>query len=162
MNWLDIVIFILLIISAIGGLVSGLIKAVLSLVGLIMGIVLAGHFYVTLSGHLTFISNQNAARITAFIIILLVVIIIAALLGVLLTRLVSTISLGWLNRVGGAVFGILLGAFFIAALLSIWVKYAGGDNIISGSVLAPILVDRLPLVLALLPSEFNSVHQFFQ
>ena len=162
MNWLDIVIIILLIISAISGLASGLIKAVFSLVGLIMGIVLAGHFYITLSGHLTFISNQNAARIAAFITILLLVIIIAALLGLLLTRLVSAISLGWLNRVGGAVFGVILGAIFIAALLSIWVKYAGGDGTISSSFLAPILVDRLPLVLALLPSEFKSVHQYFQ
>jgi membrane protein required for colicin V production len=161
MNWLDMVILILLLVSAIGGLVNGLIKAVISLVGLIVGIVLAGHYYVSLAGHLTFISDQNIARIASFVIIFLAVSIVAAILGTLFTKIVSSISLGWLNRLGGAAFGILIGAVFIAAILSLWVKFAGGTGAISSSVLAPLLVSKFPLVLALLPSEFNSVQQFF-
>ena len=161
MNWLDIVIIILLLIAAIGGLANGLIRAVISLVGLIVGIVLAGHFYISLAGRLTFISDQNAARIAAFIIILLAVGIIAAILGTLFTKIISSISLGWLNRLGGAAFGLILGAIFIAAILSLWAKFAGGPGTLSSSVLAPLLVNKFPLVLALLPSEFNSVQQFF-
>jgi membrane protein required for colicin V production len=162
MNWLDIIVIILLIISAIGGLASGLIKSVLSLVGLIVGILVAGHFYATLAGYLTFIPNESGARIFSFILIVLVFILIAALLGVMLTKVVSAISLGWLNRLGGAAFGVILGAIFIAAILSLWIKYTGSSNSIASSLLGPFLVDRLPLVLALLPAEFNSVHQFFQ
>jgi membrane protein required for colicin V production len=162
MNWLDIVIIILLIISAFGGLASGLIKSVLSLVGLIVGVVLAGRFYIGLSGLLAFIQNQNIARIVAFLIIFLIVVVIAAVLGSILTKAVSALLLGWLNRLGGAVFGIILGAVFIAAILVILAKYAGGNSVISGSAIAPVLVDRFPLVLALLPKEFDVVRQFFQ
>ncbi len=162
MNWLDIVIIVLLLISAVGGLFNGLIKSVFSLVGLIVGVVLAGRFYTGLAGLLRFIPDENIARIVAFIIIFLVIIIIAAILGVILTKLVSTMLLGWLNRLGGAVFGVLIGAVFIAAILVIWVKYLGANSVISGSGIAHILVDGFPLVLALLPKEFDIVRQFFQ
>jgi membrane protein required for colicin V production len=162
MNWLDIVIIVLLLISAVGGFANGLIKSVFSLVGLIVGVVVAGRYYLGLSSLLGFIPNENIARIIAFLIIFLVIIIIAAVLGVVLTRLVSTLLLGWLNRLGGAVFGVIMSAIFIAAILVIWIKYLGGNSVISGSAITRMLVDGLPLVLALLPKEFDIVHQFFQ
>lgn len=162
MNWLDIIIVILLTISAIGGLASGLIKSVFSLAGVIVGVVLAGRLYNAFAGYLTFIPNENIAKIVAFIFIFLIVIIIATISGIIVTRIVSAMLMGCLNRLGGAVFGVLLGATFIAAILAIWVKYAGGSSAVSGSAIAPFLLDRFPRVLALLPQEFDTVRQFFQ
>ncbi len=162
MNWLDIVILIIIIISAISGFVSGLIKTVFSLVGLIVGVVLAGHFYVALSSHLGFIPGDSGPRIGAFIIIFLAVMLVAMLLGIIFTKLISAVMLGWINRLGGAVLGIFLGAIFAASILAIWVKVASPGDIVITSKLAPILLDKLPFVLGLLPSEFNSVRQFFQ
>jgi membrane protein required for colicin V production len=161
MNWLDIVIIIALLLSAVSGLMNGLIKSLFSLAGLIIGIILARHYYTALAGYLTFIPDLSAARIAAFVIILVAVGIVATILGALFTRIISTISLGWLNRLGGAVFGVILGAVFIAAILSLWAKY-GGSSVVSDSALATLLVARLPLVLALLPAEFDVVRQYFQ
>jgi len=45
MNWVDIVIIIYLGISVVTGFVEGLIRTVLSIIGLIIGIMLASHFY---------------------------------------------------------------------------------------------------------------------
>ena len=162
MNWLDIVILVLLVISAIGGFATGLIKTVFSLVGLIVGVVLAGHFYVGFSNYLTFIPGDNGPRVAAFIIIFLIVMIVAALLGILLTKIVSAIMLGWVNRLGGAVLGVILGAFFVAAILAVWVKFANPGDAITNSKIASVLLDKLPFILGLLPSEFDSVRQFFQ
>ncbi len=162
MNWLDIVIVIALVFSAISGFANGLIKSVLSFIGLIVGVVLAGRFYVALSEHLSFISSESAARIVAFIIIFLVVMIIATIVGVILTKVVSTMLLGWLNRLLGLAFGVLIGAVFIGSILAIWVKYMGPNDTIINSPLAKFLVDRFPLVLDLLPSEFNSIRSFFR
>jgi membrane protein required for colicin V production len=162
MNWLDIVVIIFLIISLIGGFANGLIKSLFSLIGLVVGVVLAGRFYVGLAGSLGFISNPSAARIVAFIIIFLVVMIIAAILGIIFTKLVSAILLGWLNRLLGGVFGLILGAIFISAILTIWVKYAGGGSTVEGSALGQFLLQRFPVVLALLPKEFDTVRQFLQ
>jgi membrane protein required for colicin V production len=162
MNWLDIVIIVLLIAGAIGGLIAGLIKTVFSLAGLIVGVVLAGRFYIPLSGYLGFIPSESGSHIVAFIIIFLAVMIIATLLGFLLTKLISAVLLGWLNRLGGAILGFLLGAIFIASFLIVIAKYLGAEGVISESALAPVLLDRIPLILAFLPSEFDTVRQFFQ
>jgi membrane protein required for colicin V production len=161
MNWLDIVIAILLIGSIIGGAITGLIKTILSLAGLILGIFLAGHFYAAFAGVLTFLPEQ-AARITAYIIILLAVIIIFGIIASLLDKVLHAILLGWLNHLLGGVIGLISGSIFVGAILVIWAKYGGGGNIISGSFLGTFIVDRFPLVMALLPSEFNTIKQFFQ
>jgi len=162
MNWLDIIIIVLLIVTLIGGFANGLIKSLFSLIGLVVGEVLAGRFYIALAGVLGFISNPSAARVVAFIIIFVVVMIIAAILGVIFTRMASAILLGWLNRLLGGVFGLILGAIFISAILAIWVKYAGGGSTVAGSALGQFLLQRFPIVLGLLPKEFDTVRQFLQ
>jgi membrane protein required for colicin V production len=162
MNWLDIVILIMIVISAVSGFASGLIKSVFSLAGLIVGIVLAGRYYVGFSNQLGFIPGDSGPRIAAFIIIFLAVMLVATLLGIILTKIISAIMLGWLNRIGGAVLGIVLGAFFAASLLAIWVQVGSPGDFMNDSKLAPILLDKLPFILGLLPPEFNNVQQFFQ
>ena len=162
MNWLDITIIVLIIIPTFIGLKAGIIKAVLSLAGIIVGVVLAGRFHEALSEQLTFISSVDLAKIAAFALILIVVMIIAAVLATWLKWIVSAILLGWVNRLGGAVFGLLLGAIFCGAILAIWAKFLGVGGPLSESALAPVLLDRFPLILALLPEEFSSVRFFFQ
>jgi membrane protein required for colicin V production len=162
MNWLDIILIIILIGSLIGGLISGLIKMAFSLAGLILGVVLAGRFYINLAEYLTFVPTEKGPPIVAFIIILLAVMIVAALLGVLFTKLVQTAMLGWLNRLGGAVLGLFLGAITLASILAIAGRYGDSISILSESVTAGVLLDKVPIILALLPSEFDSVRQWFQ
>jgi membrane protein required for colicin V production len=162
MNWLDIVIIIFLILSVVGGIMSGFIKSFFGLVGLIVGVVLAGRFYVALADHLGFIADANTAKIVAFIIIFAAVCIVASLLGVIFTKIVTAISLGWINRLLGGVFGLLMGAISIAALLAVLAKFTGIGDFVSGSALATFLVDKFPIVMGLLPKEFDTINQFFQ
>jgi len=55
MNWLDIVLIVAIAIPTFIGLRIGIIKAALSLAGLIVGVILAGRYYVLLSQQLSFI-----------------------------------------------------------------------------------------------------------
>jgi membrane protein required for colicin V production len=162
MNWLDIVIAIILAIGIFMGLKTGLIKMVISLAGLILGIFLAGRMYQSLADKLTFISSEKAAQVLAYIIILVLVMIVAAIVAWFLSKLISAIMLGWVNHLGGAVFGLLIAAIFVGAILAVWAKYGGGTNLISHSWLGKLLVDKFPLVLALLPGEFKSIRSFFK
>ena len=61
-----------------------------------------------------------------------------------------------------AVFGLLLGTIFCGALLATWIKFFDTATAIEESNLAPVLVDFLPIVLVLLPDEFDAVRSFFQ
>ena len=162
MNWLDIVILVVIAINIILGLRIGLIKGVLSLAGLIVGIILAGRFYLPLSERLTFIPQTEVAEIVAFAIILIGVIVVAGILAGVLKRAVSAGMLGWVNHLGGAVFGCVMGALFCAVLLAMWVKFLGFADVISESAIAVILLDQLPAVLALLPADFSAVRSFFE
>ena len=162
MSWLDIVILVIIAIPTLIGLRIGIIKAVLSLTGVIAGVILAGQYRTALAEKLTFISQANLAEITAFAIILIGVMIIAAMLASLLKWIVSAVLLGWVNRLGGAAFGFVLGCIFCSALLAIWTKSLGILDPLTESALATLLLDRFPIILALLPGEFDSVRPFFQ
>ena len=162
MNWLDIVILVIVAIAIFLGLRIGIIKAALSLAGLIIGIILAGRYYVPLSEQLSFIPQAGVAEVVAFTIILIGVMVIAVVLSRLLKWATSAVMLGWVNHLGGAVFGLVLAALLCGALLATWVKFLGIAEVISESSLAVILLDRFPAVLALLPEEFDAIRSFFQ
>jgi membrane protein required for colicin V production len=160
MSWLDIVIIIALALGAFSGLKAGLIKVLFSVAGILLGIFLAGRFADDFAGVLTFIPD-DWAKIAAFAIILVVVMIIAAILASVLSKLISLVLLGWVNRLAGAVLGLFVAALFCGAVLAIWVKYLGIGDAVAGSALANFLLDKFPIVLGLLPSEFDSVRNFF-
>jgi uncharacterized membrane protein required for colicin V production len=162
MNWLDIIIIIIAGVSTFIGLRAGLIKMVLSLAGLIIGIVLAGSLYMPLAEKLTFIKNDSIAQVMGFAIILIVVMIVAAILAAILKAITSAIMLGWVNTMGGAAVGFIVGVIFSAALLTLWVKFPNSDQVIKGSLFANILLDHFPVVLALLPHEFDAIRNIFK
>jgi membrane protein required for colicin V production len=161
MNWLDIVIIILLAGAVISGLKAGIIKLLFMVVGIIVGVVLAGRLSGSLGGLLP-ISDKGIADAVAFAIILVAVLVIAAILAWVVKLAVSAVMLGWVNRLGGAILGLFLGFFFCGALLTMWVKFLGINNVVEGSFLARFLLNGFPIVLGLLPSEFNSVRSFFK
>ncbi len=162
MNWLDIVLMVAIAMATVAGLGIGIIRAALFLAGLIFGIVLAGHYYIPFSQVLDAVLQPNVAKVVAFIIILAAVMVAAAFLAMFLKRGASVIKLGWADRLGGAVLGLVLGAILCGCLLAVWVKFIGSGETIVESTLAQILLDRFPMVLALLPDEFEAVRSFFQ
>jgi membrane protein required for colicin V production len=161
MNWVDVVIIVYLVLSIISGFAQGLIRTLLSIIGLIVGILLASHFYKQLGNILTFISNRDLANIIAFVVILLVVMGIAVLIASILRSIIKAIMLGWIDRIGGAVAGLILGALSVSAILAIVVKYTS-TSLITDSKLAAFFLDKFPIVLGLLPGEFDNIRNFFK
>ena len=162
MNWLDVILLVLLTLSVLGGWKSGLVRSVFGWVALIVGIVLASHFYHPLSesvfGRLF---QPGVASVLSFIVIFAVVVVIVGILATWLDKLVTASILNWINKLGGAVFGLLTGCIFLGALLAIALGFFGTQTFITESAIASLLVDKFPAVLALLPSEFDAVRSFF-
>lgn len=162
MSWLDIVIVVVIAVATFGGLLIGLIASALSLAGIIVGIMLAGRYYLAFSQHLGFIPEENIAQIVAFAIILVGVMLVALALAMVLRWAFSLIRLGWIDRIGGAVLGLAGGALLCAAVLAVWVKFVGAGTSITDSFLASLMLEHFPVVLGLLPAEFDTVRSFFQ
>ncbi len=161
MNWLDIVIIVVAVLLGIAGLRQGIIKTAFGIAGLIGGIVLAGRYYGGLAALLS-PAGATWANIAAYAIILIATLIVAGVIGWLVAKLVHIVLLGWLDRLGGCVLGVVIGSLLCAAVLAIVGKYyPGTEAVISQSVIAKFLMERFPLLLALLPEEFDFIRDFF-
>jgi membrane protein required for colicin V production len=161
MNWLDIVTIVVAALLGLAGLRQGIIRTVFGIAGLIGGIVLAGRYYDGLAASL-FPAGAPWAPIAAYVIILLATLLVAGGIGSLVAKLVHFAALGWLDRLVGCVLGIVIGGLLCAAVLAIVGKYyPGAEAVISQSGLARFLMSQFPLLLALLPAEFDFIRDFF-
>jgi len=119
MNYLDIILVALIIISAISGFKKGIIHQLASLVALVLGIFLAVKFTKVVApffqNYIT--SSENASKIIAFILIFIVVMILVHLLGKFLEKILEEVELGIINKLAGLVFGIIKMLFIVSALM---------------------------------------------
>ncbi|MHA7055596.1 CvpA family protein [Aquimarina sp. M1] len=122
MNYLDIILGILLLWGLIRGFSKGLFVSLASLVALVAGIYIAVHFSHLAGGYLEKYVNwgDGAMKLTAFAITFIVVVVLISLAGKLLTKIADFASLGVLNKLLGAAFGVLKFAF-IASVVIIFV-----------------------------------------
>lgn len=115
MNGIDIVISVILAVGLIRGVVKGFINELASLLSVILGVFGAYYFADTLQVYFKkwFDWNVEYIQLFAFIIVFISIVIAVTLIGKAVTKLVSYIALGLINRMLGGVFG----AFKVALIL---------------------------------------------
>lgn len=122
MNYIDIVLGILLVLSAISGFKKGLIVELASLAALILGIWGAVKFSYITSDFL--VENLNwkwdHLNIASFIITFIVIVILVHIVGNTVNKLVETAMLGFVNKLAGLVFGILRAALILSIILVVF------------------------------------------
>jgi membrane protein required for colicin V production len=161
MNWLSIVIIVVALVLGFIGLRNGIIKTAFGIAGLIVGIALAGRYY---GGLAALLSPAQAAwaSIAAYAIILIATCVAAGVLGWFVAKVVHLTLLGWLDRLIGFILGIFIGSLLCAAILAIVARYDPGmETVIAQSAVARFLMAGFPLLLALLPEEFEFIRDFF-
>ena len=109
MNWIDFAIVVVLILSMVMGFINGLVKEVASLSALILGIWGAIKFSGFTAEKLYdyFDMTGQYVGIIAFIITFGIIVVIIHFIGILAEKVVDAISLGFVNRLLGIVFGLL-------------------------------------------------------
>ncbi|MCH7522907.1 MAG: CvpA family protein [Chloroflexi bacterium] len=158
MNWLDIVIVLVIAFFAISAFRTGLIREVVTLVSVAVGVVVAGLFYDDLARDvLVFIDNEKTALIVGFLVLLGAVYLAGQLVAVMLKQAASLLFLGWADHAGGALFGLIKGLIVVEVLLVLLVTFPrlGLKSDIDGSALASVFLDAAPLLLLVLPNEFE-------
>jgi len=122
MNVLDIIILVLLVLGLINGFRKGLFVEVASLVALVAGIYGAIHFS-NYAGDFLMEKvdwNEKTVNITAFAITFIVIVLLIALAGKALTKLADFAALGLLNKLLGAIFGLLKMAVILSVVFIIF------------------------------------------
>ena len=137
MNALDIALLAIISVSAIIGAIKGLIRQMGVIVAVILGVALALKYGSRLSEYLApHIRSGELRNILAPFLIFLLVYLATILVANLLHQIMHKISLGWINRLAGALFGAASAAIPIGAILLLVVAYvpSGRPNIAQSSV----------------------------
>lgn len=122
MNYLDIIILILILLAAVNGLRRGFIEEIAGLAALILGIWAAIKFSGFAGGiiaeHIEV--DEKYLSIIAFIVTFLLVLVLVIVVGKVVEKMINIVSLGFLNRLAGLVFGAAKGAVFLSVFLLIF------------------------------------------
>ena len=120
MATLDIILLICFIPGIIRGISKGFLEQALSLVGIVLSVWAAFKFSALVCGWLKpYLSlSETTLNVVAFALILIAVSIVVLLVAKLLTKVLEMSMLGWLDKILGLVFalvvnGLLLGVFVI-------------------------------------------------
>jgi membrane protein required for colicin V production len=118
MNYIDIIIVILLILSAISGLTKGFIYEFASLFGLIAGVWGAIKFSGATGDFLKYRLdiNNDYVQIIAFVLTFIIIIILVHFIAKAIEKAMESVSLGVVNRIFGSIFAVFKSAFILGIL----------------------------------------------
>jgi len=121
MNWIDLIIIVLLILSIIRGFTDGFVKEVASLLALVLGIWGAIKFSTFTAAKLYdwFDMTGQYVGIISFLVTFMIIVVIIHFVGVLADKMIDAIALGFLNRILGMVFGLLKSVLILSVFFTI-------------------------------------------
>ena len=163
-TWLDVVLITLIVAGALRGFMRGLIREGMAFGGLAVGLILATQWYMEVVKAIKpFVGGGRFIEALAYLFVVLAVLAAATLLTVVLLRVMNFFLVGWIDGLGGLLFGAAQGAVLAVVILVLMVRYptAGLDGAVKESLIARALLDAVPVVLEHLPSELAVVSHFF-
>ena len=164
MNWLDAAILALVAWFTFAAFQSGFIREIVTVVATLVGVVLAGVFYIDLADDvLMFIDNVYVARIVAFGLLFAATALAGQMIALVLKPAVEFFQLGVFDQLAGAVFGFTKATIFIEVFLILFITYPKWnlDETIDNSFIGSLMIKNTPWLVGVLPSEFDvSVHGY--
>ena len=128
MNWLDVGVLVLIVSSAVSGLVRGLLRELAGLLGLMAGLYVALRYHQALALAVDAHHGGAAwARTLAFVVIVIACWIAGELVGFFAGKTIDLTGAKWLDRIIGAVFGAARG-FVVAGMILLLVDHYFGES----------------------------------
>jgi membrane protein required for colicin V production len=169
---LDVIAIALLVLAVYKGLRKGLIVALFSFIAFIVGLAAALKLSALAAGYIgdTISISEKWLPVIAFILVFLIVVLLIRLGARLIEKFVQVALMGWLNRLGGVFFYILI-YFFIYSILLFYGAQLGiiKSETMEGSTayqviapFAPGVIDTLAIVFPFIKGVFEQLLGFFQ
>jgi membrane protein required for colicin V production len=129
MNVVDIILGILLLLGFIRGFQKGFIIELAGIVSMLAGIFGGLEYGYMAENYLEKWTDWSASNIeiAGFFIIFIAIVLLVSILAKILTTIVHSIALGLINRIFGAVFGLIKTGLFIFILLLVF-EFINGDG----------------------------------
>jgi len=165
---IDIILLILLLGFFIRGWQSGLIRMLAGLIGIVAGIVVAGHFYPVVAEWFIkmpfLVDKQNLTNVLSMVIIFLAVNGIIGMGAYLVDRTFHIFSfipfLKTINKISGALLGLIGGAFIFGWLITMLDKFPFADfinNYLINSEVVPYLLIVSNFIMPLWPTALEQI-----
>lgn len=154
LNSFDWMLIGIILLSAGHGFYRGFVRAALGLAGLVGGFYVASLYYRPVADFIEDVKwtdSTPTARIVGFVLIVSAIGIGAEVLGRLMKKALRKMGLGPLDRLMGAVFGVVRGALVGVVLLLIPTIFRPHSELITKSVLSPYLFAAVHDVSFLVP-----------
>lgn len=164
---IDVVLLLIIAGFVFYGLFFGLIRMIGSFVGLVVGAIFASRFYLLVYEFVNpvFFGYENLGKVMTFIILFSILSKLVGFGFYLLEKVFNIIAiipfLKTFNRLGGAIFGFLVGSLSVGLVLYVSSKYAiittfFGKWLVM-SKLAPLLIFFAKVLLPLLPEVLKKI-----
>ena len=153
---IDWILLAFLAISIISAFRRGIITVLFSIVGLLAGIVIAGWTYPQLTAILLpFIESRVWSQVLGFVLIVAAVMFAAFLAGLAVKKAISAIGLGIVDRLLGALFGLVRGVLLVTLVLTVFAAFLPDSPWIRHSRLAPYFLAGTHAVSFVVPAALS-------
>jgi membrane protein required for colicin V production len=141
-NWLDIVLLVVLLLSLIRSFRKGFIREVVGLGATLLGLLCGMWFYGSAGAFIEpYVHSAKTANLIGFLLVFLLVIGLGAIVGWSIARVIRSIGLSFLDRSMGAAVGLARGLLICVTLLIAFTAY--GPRATGGSVPAAVLNSQI-------------------
>ncbi len=156
MTWIDLLILAIILVSVISAFINGLLVEVFSLAGVIFGLLIAAAEYARLAPWVRrWVENPEAANLIAFLLIGLGVMVAAGLAGRLMRGTVRHVGLGFIDRLLGALFGVVKGCVIVTLGAMAVAAFFPNADWLESSKLAPMFLSAARDGSHMTPYEFG-------
>jgi len=159
MNWLDIVLAIIIMLSVLTSFRKGLSREVIGLVAGVLALVMGAWFYGSAGSFLLrYVSSPRIANFAGFCLVVIGVLALGGLVSHIVGRFLRVTGLSFVDHVLGAGFGLLRGTLVGVALVMGMMAFSQGDQppaAVVESRLAPYVVDAARLFASMAPYELK-------
>lgn len=157
MNWLDVVIAVIVVVSFVTSIIKGLTRELVTLVSVIAGTLAGLWWYPIVAKQIEpYAKNAQIAGFAGFVLIFAVFLLAGLLVSKILSGLMKATGMRWFDRLLGAAFGLLRGVLVAAALVLAIVAFTPGKQPIDSvreSRLAPGVLQFAKAMVALAPQH---------
>ncbi|PIR92451.1 hypothetical protein COU01_01655 [Candidatus Falkowbacteria bacterium CG10_big_fil_rev_8_21_14_0_10_44_15] len=166
-NLFDAVLIVLVLAAAVYGFWKGIIRMIGDLVGVLIGIWVAGNYFLLFYDwtQSLYLGNANVGKAISFLLLLAVTRKLVSLAVALLDRLLNFISIipfFWtINRIAGAAVGFLTTSIFLGIAVYFLSRYSigfGFDKLLVSSKVAKLLLRFGEFFSPLLPEILRQLH----
>jgi membrane protein required for colicin V production len=159
MNWLDLLLVTILVLSLASSFSKGFVRELIGLAAAMAGLFCGAWFYRLVGVNLQpYVGSRQAANLCGFLLIFAGVIVVGWIVSLLVGMVVKAVGLSWLDRLMGAGFGVARGAIVCVAVITAMVAFAPGKSppqSVVHSKIAPYMIDAAHALTMAAPRELR-------